>query len=114
MVGLQEEYRNAMDFLWARDKELKTVELFRMTCNTFGVKDAQFNIISVIREHAQSLAEAYRRAANVLNSDLYMDDLLTGAPTEVEVLQLKQEVIEILSKAGMEIKKWRVGEQREH
>lgn len=75
-----------------------------MISNTFGVKDAQFNVISIIRRHAETYLHAFPIAANALLSDVYTDDLLSGSNTIEEAQLLKSQIAEILATAGMQMK----------
>lgn len=105
MIEVNPHHRNFLCFFWLKSCSSEPC-VFRMTSNTFGVKDSQFNAIMVIREHARSFQSKYPKAVAALLNDLYMDDLLTGADTEEEVECLKNQIIEILGSAKMELKKW--------
>ena len=79
-----------------------------MTRNCFGVKDAQFNVKAVIRNHAVQFKTSHPGAFRAITEDLYMDDLISGGETISEVQRTQNDVSEILSKAGMVMKKWKV------
>ncbi|CAB3261146.1 unnamed protein product [Arctia plantaginis] len=48
----------------------------------------------------------FPRAAAILETDLYVDDICTGASSEHEALLLRDELIGILATAGYELRKW--------
>ena len=108
-IGIQKEYRNFLCFYWLKNADSLNsgLEPYRMKVNTFGVKDAQFNMIMAIRTHAESFSESAPRAAHALLNDLYSDDLLSGGYSESEVVALQRTVASVLGNAGLEMKKWR-------
>jgi hypothetical protein len=48
----------------------------------------------------------YPRAAEVLHNAFYVDDLLSGASTFKEAINLQQEVSTLLQTAGLQLRKW--------
>ena len=77
-VGIDEKYRNYLCFLWSASRRMEDAKVYRMNRNCFGVKDAQFNVIAVIRHHAAKFSASDSEAAKSISEDLYMDDLITG------------------------------------
>ena len=103
-VEIQEEFRNFLCFYWKDDWRIDAdPDIYRMTVNTFGMKDAQFNTISVILHHAEKFIDPEPAAENALIKDLYMDDLMAGAINVEAALDLRKGVLSILEKAGMAI-----------
>ncbi|XP_036340836.1 uncharacterized protein LOC118750218 [Rhagoletis pomonella] len=49
---------------------------------------------------------AYQKAAEVVTSDFYMDDLLTGSDSLHELSSLQRDVSLVLSQSGFELRKW--------
>ena len=54
----------------------------------------------------QSAAAANEEVVRLINSDFYMDDRLTGASTEDELLSLHRRVSQTLSNCGFDLRKW--------
>ena len=108
MVGIHPEFRNHLCFLWFSDDQIKIPQTFRMTRNTFGVKDAQFNTIAVIREQAKAFRETKKSGYGALKMNTYMDDVASGGDSIEEALRVKTEVEEILADGGMLMHKWRL------
>ena len=107
-VGIQSEFRNYLCFRWFSDDNLNISQTFRMTRNCFGVKDAQFNTIAVIREQAKMFQKSKKIGSEALMKSCYSDDLVCGANSVEEVLVVKKEVSEILADGGMQMHKWRM------
>lgn len=89
-VGIHERFRNFLCFFW--DPRLDTPSgepsVYRMKVNTFGVKDAQFNTISVIRHHSKKYQHTKPAAVHALLNHLYMDDLLSETRDQKSALKL--------------------------
>ncbi|KAE9521541.1 hypothetical protein AGLY_018067, partial [Aphis glycines] len=49
---------------------------------------------------------SYLKACEAIRNDFYMDDFLSGAETIEEAIKLRDEVILIMKKAGMTLRKW--------
>ncbi|XP_036340901.1 uncharacterized protein LOC118750283 [Rhagoletis pomonella] len=52
------------------------------------------------------LQEKYPRASRILAEDFYVDDVLTGAKSEEELLQVKDELCKLMACGGLELSKW--------
>nr|XP_029733938.1 uncharacterized protein LOC115269400 [Aedes albopictus] len=59
-----------------------------------------------MREAAKPFEAVYPKAVEAIKFDFYVDDFLSGADDEEEASQLKEQVAEILSSAGFELRKW--------
>ncbi|XP_003742241.1 uncharacterized protein LOC100902447 [Galendromus occidentalis] len=110
-IGVKPEMRNFQCFLWSRNGDASNLKVYRMNRNCFGVKDAQFNVISVIRMHANNFQNSHPGASKALMEDLYMDDLVTGADSIEEAREIQSDISYILGKAAMVMRKWRFSEE---
>lgn len=54
MIDINPSFRNFLCFFWFKDSFSSEPSINRMTANTFGVKDSQFNAIMVIRDQISS------------------------------------------------------------
>jgi len=102
-VILHEDDRRYQRILWSRDGAVRT---FQLNVLTFGVSSSPFLAIRVIERLAEDERQSYPRAADILKSHLYVDDLLTGAETIHEARTIRDEVIELLSRGGFIIRQW--------
>lgn len=85
------------------DEPLLTYEL---NTNTYGLKSSPYIAIRTLLELAAQERERFPLAATVLEHDAYVDDILTGANSESAALELKEELINIMSSGGYELRKW--------
>ena len=86
----------------------------RMKRLTFGVTLSPFLASAVLRKAADDHKSDYPVAAKVIHNQFYVDNVLTGASTPDEAMYLRQELNDLLQKAGMTLRKWRVTDPKVH
>lgn len=91
--------------LWRENPSEPIVEYW-LTTVTYGEAAAPFMAVSALNQCANEFGKEYPRAAKVVKSNFYMDDLLCSVDTEKEAIELKQELTELLSRGGFELAKW--------
>jgi hypothetical protein len=92
-------------FLW-RTEEGREPVIYQFNCLIFGDASspflASYVIKRVIKEHGSEKPEA----ANALDRDLYMDDLIRSCKTTGEAKATVEDVCEILDQGGMKMRNW--------
>lgn len=91
--------------LW-RESPDDPMIVYELNTNTYGLKSSPFIAIRSLHELAERERLRFPRAAAVLKTDLYVDDVCTGASTVEEALLLRDELISILAAGGYELRKW--------
>lgn len=81
-----------------RDYVLKTV--------TYGVSSSPFLALRCILELAQKHATDFPMASQVLQNQIFVDDIVKGADSLSEALSMKEELIQLLKLGGFELRKW--------
>lgn len=81
-----------------QDFELRTV--------TFGTASAPFLAIKTIQQIAIDEFSNFPLGAEALQHDFYVDDLLSGADTIEDAIELQKQITNILLKGGFPIRKW--------
>ncbi|XP_076653517.1 uncharacterized protein LOC143359464 [Halictus rubicundus] len=102
-VLLHEDDRPYQKILWRRNEKIETYQLNTLT---FGVSSSPFLAIRTVHQLADDERESYARAAKILKSHLYVDDLLSGADTIDEARAIRREVTGALSRGGFSIRQW--------
>jgi len=104
-VFIHESQRSLQRIFWRESpqEDLKTFELLTLTYDT---APASFLAIRPIHKLAADESELYPIGSKIVLRDFYVDDLLTGASTLQEALEIKQQTIELLKKVGSELTKW--------
>ncbi|XP_050493066.1 uncharacterized protein LOC126874753 [Bombus huntii] len=73
---------------------------------TITSPDAPDLAIRCLKQLAEDEGHRFPRAAQILQRDFYVDDVLTGAETKDEALTLRTELTNLLQLAGLNIRKW--------
>ncbi|XP_076246269.1 uncharacterized protein LOC143186476 [Calliopsis andreniformis] len=101
---VQPNDRRYQRILWRDDDGyIKTYELNTVT---FGISSAAYLAVRCLQQLAEDERLSAPIAANVLKRDLYVDDLLTGANTFNDALRLRDEIIDLLKRGGLNIRQW--------
>ena len=88
--------------LWRRHSS-EPIQEYRLLRVTYGVASASY---LAVKSMQQSAAAANEEVVRLINSDFYMDDMLTGASTEDELLSHQRRVSQTLSNCGFDLRKW--------
>lgn len=109
-VALAEEERDSVRFLWVKEKQGKidenNFETLRMARVPFGITSSPFLLAGTIKVHIEKFKESHPQAVEILNQDLYVDDLTSGENSLKGAFELSKQVTEIVSKANMKLRKW--------
>ncbi|GFT27618.1 integrase catalytic domain-containing protein [Trichonephila clavipes] len=96
----------ARKFAVTADKIDSPVKIFRLTTFTYGTKSAPYLATRSLKQLVIDDGDKYPLAAEVIMSDVYMDDLLTGADDLESGRKLQVPLISMLKGAGMQLHKW--------
>ncbi|GFX61001.1 integrase catalytic domain-containing protein [Trichonephila clavipes] len=97
--------RDLLRIVW-KDKIDSRVKTFRLTTVTYGTKSAPYLATRSLKHLAIDDGDKYPLAAEVIMSDVYMDDLLTGADDLESGRKLQVQLVSMLKGAGIEFHKW--------
>ncbi|XP_068143648.1 uncharacterized protein [Drosophila tropicalis] len=99
------ELQNFQRILWREDPE-EPLKHYKLTTVTYGTACAPFLAVRVLEQLATDHEYEFPSAARILLDDFYVDDVLTGAMNEQELLDIKEELILLMSRAQLELSKW--------
>ncbi|CAF4950766.1 unnamed protein product [Pieris macdunnoughi] len=85
---------------------LSLAEAIQWTSTLSSDISSPYIAIRTLLELAERERLQFPRAADVLTSDVFVDDICTGAANEKEALILRNELIGILKAGGYELRKW--------
>ncbi|XP_076236255.1 uncharacterized protein LOC143180421 [Calliopsis andreniformis] len=83
-----------------------TVVDYELNTVTYGLACAPYLAIRCLRQLAEMEEQRYPRGAQIIRSDIYVDDVLTGADTLPEAMLRQQELRELLTAGGFPLRKW--------
>ena len=101
-VELKEEDQDVHRFFWR--SESGRIRIMKFVRVTFGIKCSPFMLSGTILHHLSLCPPSF--VVKELSENLYVDDFLSGADSEIEVQCLYEEANRVMKKAGMELAKW--------
>jgi len=108
-ILIHEDDRQYQKILWRINEKIETLQLNTLT---FGVSSSPYLAIRTIHKLADDEYHVYPRAARILKTHLYVDDLLTGAETIEDARAIRDEIIALLSRGGFTIRQWASNDER--
>ena len=104
-IWVHKDHQDYQRILWG-PKPDGPVKIYRLKTVTYGCASAPFLAQRCLMQIAQDLEKYKPQLANIIRSDFYMDDLLTGADTAEEAAAIQAEVSKALSDYGFPLRKW--------
>ncbi|GBN27941.1 hypothetical protein AVEN_216327-1 [Araneus ventricosus] len=104
LVDLQQ--RDLRRIVW-KNSENDTVKTYKLNTVTYSTTSALYLATRVLHQLVKDEGQCCPLAATVLDSDFYMEDVLTGGDSLEEVRELQIQLIRLLARAVMELHKWR-------
>ena len=104
-VRIREEQRDLQRIIWRNDVT-EPLGIYKLNTVTYGTSSASFLATRALQEAVANFRESMPTAANVIISDFYVDDLLTGSDNIFNAKLLKSEITDILQSSGFELRKW--------
>ena len=93
-------------FLWRANPDDPILD-YCMERVTFGVAASPYLAVKTLQQTAQDHASDYPVASYHVFSSFYVDDLLCGADTVEQAIELFEDLREVLSKGSFHLRKWR-------
>lgn len=104
-IMLHETHQDLHRIFWRESPDHKLTE-FRLCTVTYGTASAPFLAVRAMQQCAMDHKSEYPIAHNIVMSDFYVDDMITGAHTEQEAIQIVQQVTDLLDCGGFPLCKW--------
>ncbi|GFW95033.1 integrase_H2C2 domain-containing protein [Trichonephila clavipes] len=103
--SLIKNQRKLQRILWRENMD-EPIKTFELSTVTYGTTSAPFLATRTLKQLALDEAGNFPLGSSVVMSDMYIDDVLTGAETLLEAKELKNQLINIFAKGGMVLHKW--------
>lgn len=108
MADIAKMYRqvqmNSADSSWQcilwRESPNTSVKVYKLQTVTYGTSSAPYLATKALQQLAKDEAESLPIGSVVTLRDFYVDNLMTGGATIEEVVQIKQQVVELLKNGG--------------
>ena len=110
-VLLSEADRQYHRFVW-RPQLVQPCRDYVMNRVTFGVTSSPFVAVQTLQQTALDHSSPQEIASWHVHNSMYVDDLLAGAGSVEEAIELYKDMRKLLLKGGLELKKWRSSSSR--
>lgn len=104
-ILVDNSYVNYQRIFWRCDPKQR-LQRYALRTVTYGSTSAPFLATRCLAELANEAMDKYPKGTRIILKDFYADDLLTGANTKEEALQIRDEVNDILAGGCFELRKW--------
>lgn len=105
MVWLNELDRDFLKILWRWNKD-EILREYRLNTVTFGTKSASYLATKCVDQLLDSYQQKYPVAVEKAKKGIYVDDILTGAESEEEAKELREQLTEMFAAGGFHLRKW--------
>ncbi|GFW91610.1 DUF1758 domain-containing protein [Trichonephila clavipes] len=114
-ISLRDEDRDAVRFLFPDIRSNQTdpykFQVYRFKCVMFGVNVSPFLLSATIKHHIENYREQYPAATEMLDTCLYVDDVISGADDISQALKVSKDAETIMKNASMKLRKWNSNDQ---
>ncbi|XP_065079341.1 uncharacterized protein LOC135702228 [Ochlerotatus camptorhynchus] len=110
-VKVRKEEIDYQRIVWSSESE-QPLEHYRLLTVTYGSSCAPYLAVESLRQAARDSYGQYPEAAERVLKNFYVDDLLSGADTLEEAVKIRNEIIQITSTAGFNLRKWSSNDPR--
>ena len=107
-VGIKEEHRDMLRFLWFKDPLAENPEVvqFRFNHLVFGLRPSPSILCSTIKHHLQLYRQSEPEMTELLENSLYVDDLITGDDDYKAAFAIYKKSKAIMAEGGFHLRKW--------
>ncbi|XP_050315537.1 uncharacterized protein LOC126750079 [Anthonomus grandis grandis] len=104
-ILIDQPCRNFQRILWRFSKSDR-VRDYQLNTVTYGVASSPYQAIRTLTQLARDYKFKFPRASEVLENEIFVDDVVSGTDSIESALALQQELISLLSLGGFELRKW--------
>ncbi|GFX26435.1 pro-Pol polyprotein [Trichonephila clavipes] len=90
----------------SRNSPFEPIQDFRLTRIAYGTASAPYLAIKCLQQLALNEANNFPLASKTALNDFYVDDLMSGANSLSEALELQKQLTQMFSSAGLVLRKW--------
>lgn len=105
MILIDPPQRNLQRIFW-KDNYNEPVRVYQLNTVTYGTTSAPFLATRTLKQIAIDGRVKFPLAAERLETDFYVDDLVSGVSSVETGKELQGQLIELLGSAGMQLHKW--------
>ncbi|XP_061386945.1 uncharacterized protein LOC133321887 [Musca vetustissima] len=103
-IKVVESHQKYQQILWRNSDS--NIYIYKLQTVTYGTSSAPYLSIRVLHQLAQDETEKFPEACKILKTDTYVDDIISGADSESEAIFLQENLVQLLSAGGFNLRKW--------
>ncbi|XP_076660082.1 uncharacterized protein LOC143363371 [Halictus rubicundus] len=104
-IEIHPDDRKYQQILW-RETSDQPIKTYKLNTVTYGTSCAPFLAIRTLHQLARDEAANHPIASEILRTDFYVDDLLTGARTYEDAIKIREEITTLCQKGGFQLRQW--------
>ncbi|XP_075163325.1 uncharacterized protein LOC142235960 [Haematobia irritans] len=104
-IDVHPEHRKYQQILW-RANPFEDISIFELNTVTYGTTSAPYLAIRVLQKLAEDYRSHFPSAAEVLMSESYVDDIISGSDNLSDASKLQKDLCALLNKGGCNLRKW--------
>ncbi|XP_026466074.1 uncharacterized protein LOC113369720 [Ctenocephalides felis] len=102
-IKMEKSDQDFQRIVWRKSPQ-EDIQHYKLTTVTYGTSSAPYLAIRCLNQLAED--ENLPIAAETVKKDCYVDDVISGANTKLEVLDKAKQLTELLSRGGFTLHKW--------
>lgn len=110
-IEVASDDRKFQKILW-REHNNQPLQTFVLHTVTHGVVSAPFLATRTLQQLARDEGHTYPIAAQALQNDFYVDDMLTGATTFQDAEVLHDQLVALTANGGLQLRQWASNDPR--
>ncbi|GFV12282.1 integrase catalytic domain-containing protein [Trichonephila clavipes] len=104
-IEIHPHQRHFQKILWKKGLN-EPVQIFKLKTVTYGTTSACYLSTRVLKQLSLDERENFPKAADIVQHDVYLDDILSGCSSLNELESLKTELTQLFKSAEMSLHKW--------
>nr|CAI5846278.1 unnamed protein product [Callosobruchus analis] len=105
MVQIAEKHRDLQRIVWRYNPD-DEISHYQLNTVTYGTTASPFLAVRALTQAAVEQNHNFPQASNVILTDMYVDDLITGTSSINDAIKLKSDLANVLEPYGFKLRKW--------
>ncbi|GBM97377.1 hypothetical protein AVEN_162002-1 [Araneus ventricosus] len=111
MILINPQQRDLQRILWKNNPD-DPIKTYKLNTVTYGTTSAPYLATRTLKQIATDEGGKFPLAATVVETDFYVDDLVTGVNNEATAVELQRQLIKLLDAGGLKLHKWSSNSRR--
>ncbi|XP_022170758.1 uncharacterized protein LOC111034046 [Myzus persicae] len=104
-IWIESKHRRYQMIIWSEEVN-QPIKIYQLKTVTYGTTPASYLSTACLTKLADQEIHTYSVACSAIKTDYCVDDYLGGARTISDAILLRDQLINVLKRAGFELRKW--------